>query len=186
MPIIDMAKYMAERRKKRRAQLIEMSGGACVRCGSEEDLHFDHKDPKEQKFRLNGKMLDGSWEKILEEWAKCQLLCRPCHLQKTKEDGYPPPWIKGTGKDGKPIPEHGSENSYMRGCRCEDCSRARHDVRVRRGEVTGSRGPYGKRGVIRHGTRAGYTAEKRRGLPVCESCRKANTETTRAYKQSKK
>jgi len=91
MPIIDMAKYMAERRKKRRAQLIEMSGGACVRCGSEEDLHFDHKDPKEQKFRLNGKMLDGSWEKILEEWtSRC--------VEAYEADSEAKDYSKGQGK----------------------------------------------------------------------------------------
>lgn len=140
MPIPNMAEYMANRRKTRRNQLIEMSGGKCVRCGSNEDLHFDHIDRTQQEFRLNGKKLDGSWEKILEEWSKCQLLCRPCHLQKTKEDGYNPPWNKGKSKYGEDLPEHGCEVSYMRGCRCDLCRQARHDARVRRGDLKGTRG----------------------------------------------
>jgi hypothetical protein len=180
---------MANRRKSRRAQLIEMSGGACVKCGSKEELHFDHKDPKKRSFRLNGRALDGSWEKILKEWAKCQLLCRLCHLQKTKEDGYAPAWNKGKSKYGETLPEHGCEASYAHGCRCDECSKAKHDARVRRGELKGTRGRRGPNGVLRsikHGTRAGYTAEKRRGLPVCEECRKANAEATRNYKQAKK
>ena len=186
MVATNMAVYMADRRKKRRQQLIEMSGGKCIRCGSTNELNFDHKDPSLQKFRLNGKMLDGSWEKILEEWGKCQLLCRPCHVQKTKEDGFAPAWNKGLGKDGEPLPDHGCEASYIRGCRCEECARARHDARVRRGELKGeSRGPYGQRGVIKHGTRSGYAAEKRQGLPACEDCRKANVEDSRRRRAKK-
>lgn len=178
---------MANRRKDRRSKLIEMSGGKCVKCGSTEELHFDHKDPKQQEFRLNGKMLDGSWEKILEEWSKCQLLCRICHIEKTKQDGsWAVPWNKGIAKDGSFLPEHGTETSYIKGCRCSACGQARHDARIRRGEIKGTaRGPYGQRGVVKHGTRSGYTAEKRQGLPVCEECRKANAEATRLYKQNK-
>lgn len=185
MVATNMAVYMADRRKKRRQQLIEMSGGKCIRCGSTDELNFDHKDPSQQKFRLNGRNLDGSWEKILEEWSKCQLLCRPCHIQKTREDGYRPAWNKGIGRDGEPLSEHGNEAAYMRGCRCDECSQSRHEARVRRGEVTGFRGPYGKQGVIKHGTRSGYVAEKRRGLPVCEDCRKANVEDTRRRRLNK-
>jgi hypothetical protein len=186
MPITDMAKYMAERRKRRRNQLIEMSGGKCVRCSSTADLNFDHKDPKTRSFRLNGKALDGSWEKILEEWAKCQLLCRPCHLQKTKEDGYPAPPNKGKSRDGKDLPEHGCEVSYARGCRCEECRQARYDAKVRRGELKGTRGLSEQRGTMKHGTRSGYCFEKRNGLPVCEECRKANVEATRNRRIKKK
>lgn len=139
MPIANMASYMANRRKSRRQKLIEMSGGKCVKCGSTEELHFDHKDPKQQKFRLNGKKLDGAWEKILEEWSKCQLLCRSCHVQKTREDGPRIPWNKGKAKDGSPLPEHGSESSYMRGCRCIECSAARRLARIKRGEYKGTK-----------------------------------------------
>jgi hypothetical protein len=67
MATTGMAVYMAERRKKRREQLIEMSGGKCVKCGSTDDLNFDHKDAKERSFRLTGKALDRAWEAILEE-----------------------------------------------------------------------------------------------------------------------
>jgi len=191
MPIENMAVYMAERRKKRRDQLIDMSGGKCIKCGSTEDLNFDHRDPKERSFRLNGKDLDGPWEKILEEWRKCQLLCRLCHLVKTKENGeYGEPANKGIDEYGNPIPEHGHTARYAAGCRCELCCKARYDSRVKSGEISGKRGfsgaKYNLGESIKHGTRAGYQKEKRLGLPVCEECRKANCEATRTRKQKQK
>jgi len=181
-----MAKYMVDRRRKRRAQLIEKLGGECVRCGSKEELHLDHKDPKLQEFRLTGKNLDGSWDKILEETSNCQLLCQPCHVKKTREDGYAPPWNKGISQCGEVLPEHGCEPSYMRGCRCQECYQARHDARVRRGEIKGTRGPSGQRGVIKHGTRAGYVCELRLHLPICEECRIANRDDARRRREKKK
>lgn len=187
-----MALYMGERRKSRRDKLIAMSGGKCTRCCSTDDLNFDHKNPAERKFRLTGKALDGPWEKILEEWRKCQLLCRACHLLKTKENGeYGEPVNKGISKWGEVLPEHGCEPAYAHGCRCDKCRNAKHEARIRRGEITGIRGktcgaPKARPGEIRHGTRSGYQAELRQGLIACEECRKANAEETRRRKQNKK
>lgn len=167
MTAINMAVYMSERRKNRRNQLIEMSGGRCVKRGSTDDLNFDHKDPKERTFRLTGDALDKAWKKVLEEWGKCQLLCRKCHHRKTKEnDEYGEPWNRGISKSGEVLPEHGCEAAYMRGCRCEACCKARHGVRVSRGELKGVRGFRGpnQSDNIDHGTRRGYQKEKRLGV----------------------
>lgn len=38
--------------------------------------------------------------------------------------------------------------------------------------------------AILHGTRAGYQAERRRGLPTCDACRTANTEDARKRRSS--
>ena len=190
MAATNMAVYMAERRKTRRTTLIEMSGGKCIKCGSTDDLNFDHKDPKERTFRLTGDALDKAWKKVLEEWGKCQLLCRECHLEKTrdnKENNNPPP-NKGISKWGEVLPEHGCEAAYAHGCRCAECCKAKHDARVARGETSGIRGFRGanQRETIEHGTRRGYQKEKRLGLPVCEECRKANCEATMKRKRGKK
>lgn len=190
MAATNMAVYMANRRKRRRDELIQMSGGKCVRCGSVDDLHFDHINPKQRSLRLNGKELDGSWENIVQEWRKCQLLCKVCHLAKTREnrENNKEPWNKGKSKDGMLLPEHGCERSYMRGCRCDECRKARHDARVARGETSGIRGSRGANqgDGIAHGTRRGYQKEKRLGLAACEECRMANAEATRLRKQRKK
>ena len=193
MTATNMAVYMAERRKNRRNQLIEMSGGKCIKCGSTDDLNFDHIDPQQRSFRLCGKALDGPWGKILEEWRKCQLLCRKCHLHKTEEnDEYGEPANKGIDKYGNLIPEHGHSARYAAGCRCELCAKARYESRIQTGEISGKRGFYGPRTStdpidrIKHGTRSGYQKEKRLGLQVCEECRKANCEATMDRKRKKK
>jgi 5-methylcytosine-specific restriction endonuclease McrA len=41
-----MRTYIKARRKVRRARLIELLGGQCVRCGSTDELEFDHIDPE--------------------------------------------------------------------------------------------------------------------------------------------
>jgi hypothetical protein len=136
-----MAKYMAARRASRRATLIKQLGGHCVRCATTEDLQFDHIVPGSQAFRISGKGLDKPWSVIQAEVVKCQLLCDPCHRAKSKECGETGGgWNKIDGPDGF---RHGTESGYMRGgCRCDDCSQARHDARIARGELKGSRGRY--------------------------------------------
>ncbi len=133
--------------------------------------------------------MDGSWEKILEEWRKCQLLCRKCHLLKTKVNGeYGVPANKGISKWGEVLPEHGCEAAYAHGCRCAECCKAKHEARVARGEITGVHGHRGpnQRDSIDHGTRRGYQKEKRLGLVACEECRKANAEVTMNRKRKNK
>jgi 5-methylcytosine-specific restriction endonuclease McrA len=121
MPI-DMAAYMRSRRATRRADLINLAGGVCFRCGTDEDLQFDHRDPATKSFVLSGKALDKAWVKILEEFEKCDLLCRPCHLIKSVENGE-------TGGGWNKVTEHGTEAMHRQ-----------HDARVARGDLTGSRG----------------------------------------------
>ena len=106
--------YMARRRKEMRAMAIDLLGGCCERCGSEDDLQIDHIDPKEKSFTVSTR--DVGKEKLLEELEKCQLLCQRCHSDKT---------IVGLGK--KPAPgTHGTLSSY-RYCHCEECRRAKRE-----------------------------------------------------------
>jgi hypothetical protein len=66
------------RRRERRKILIEHLGGKCVGCGTTENLQFDHLDRTQKLFNI-GKCLDYSFEKLLPEVEKCQLLCYDCH-----------------------------------------------------------------------------------------------------------
>lgn len=65
-----------------RAEAISILGGECVLCGSEEDLQFDHIIPstKEAEMVTLWHRSKNVW---LAEVAKCQLLCEPCHREKT-------------------------------------------------------------------------------------------------------
>ena len=69
---------------KRRNKLIEQLGGKCVRCGSTENLEFDHIDSNSKRLDVS-KRITSNINVINQELAKCQLLCRSCHIQKTKE-----------------------------------------------------------------------------------------------------
>lgn len=105
-----------------------------MRCESDTDLQFDHRDPTTKLFVLSGKSLDKAWSKILEELEKCDLLCRSCHLIKTVENSE-------SGGGSNRVTEHGTEAMHRQhGCQCLPCRQAAHDARVIRGELPGTRG----------------------------------------------
>lgn len=122
--------YLRAYLAKRKAALIEMLGGSCVACGSEEDLQFDHIEPWNQDFRI-GSRLGLQWDKVLEEAKKCQLLCQPCHAEKTSAE------MKVAAAGG-----HGRRGKYVNGCRCPDCVYANSE--------------YGRKWKARH---PGYSTE---------------------------
>ena len=70
---------------ERKEKLIEMAGGKCLRCGYSKchrALSFHHRDPTNKKFGLSLNVLWGTaWDKIIEEFNKCDLLCIRCHLE---------------------------------------------------------------------------------------------------------
>ena len=125
MVATDMAKYMRERRAKRRLALLEYLGGQCKVCGTTENLEFNHRVRTEKSFTLSGRGLDTSWERLIEEADKCDVLCSEHHLEYTRTQyakGEIVPWNKGTH-----IPYVcGTARSYhATGCRCTDCRYAK-------------------------------------------------------------
>lgn len=77
--------YVAQRARglDRKLSLIALKGGKC-KCDYDENiaaLTFHHRDPKQKKFGLDMHSLSNrSWESILEEAEKCDLLCANCHI----------------------------------------------------------------------------------------------------------
>jgi hypothetical protein len=65
--------------------LIEKMGGKCIECGCKETLEFDHIDPSTKSFNIAAGYTKPK-EILLEEVAKCQLLCNKCHIEKSKKD----------------------------------------------------------------------------------------------------
>ncbi len=111
-----MRKYLLEKYYRRKAEAISALGGSCVRCGSTEDLHFDHIDPTLKEHDL-GKSFSGLAEvKLQAELLKCQLLCQPCHAQKTREDHG-----QENGRE-----THGTLTS-CRYCKCDLCRGAKNE-----------------------------------------------------------
>ena len=77
--------YNKAGRQQRRAKLVEMLGGKCIRCGAVEDLEFDHIDPATKRFAV-GSSMSRAWDELVAEALKCQLLCPPCHREKAVQD----------------------------------------------------------------------------------------------------
>lgn len=54
--------------------------GPCAVCGSWDEPQVDHIDPSTKAFTVH--FSEGRARREVE-LAKCQVLCRPCHLEKT-------------------------------------------------------------------------------------------------------
>lgn len=77
----------------------------CARCGSATDLELDHVNPA---LKVSHNIWSWRRERRETELAKCQVLCRKCHVTKTWTDDYPAP--------------HGAGGQYEKhGCRCSSC-----------------------------------------------------------------
>lgn len=109
-----MREYMKRRYHQRMAEYRERFGGKCQRCGSTDQLEFDHID-RTTKVDVIGALACKSDALVEAELKKCQLLCRDCHLKKGREAGDVPAAV-----------EHGTDGMYQRqACRCDAC-RAAH------------------------------------------------------------
>lgn len=102
-----MRQYQMNRYYERRAMFIAELGGVCVQCGTTELLEFDHINPEEKSFNVGDRLSNRSEAVLRVEIAKCQLLCGPCH--KEKSDSY-----KSVG--------HGEGITGKKNCRCEKCA----------------------------------------------------------------
>jgi hypothetical protein len=108
-----MRKYYYERYYRRKAEATEKLGGYCKKCGSMDSLDFDHIDPNTKEFTITD-MWNLSNERFWKEVGKCQLLCRPCHVEKTRQD-----FGSLNAKE-----THGTLSSYKY-CKCAECRMAK-------------------------------------------------------------
>lgn len=98
-----------ERYHRLRLEWIAKLGGACVECGTTENLEFDHIDASKKKYNIAKILSTHSRIKVAEEMAKCQLLCEDHHL------------IKTIREEDISIVEHGGGVSGKRNCLCDPC-----------------------------------------------------------------
>lgn len=70
---------------RRKLQLIEMFGGKCENCGyckNASALHFHHINSSTKLLKLDVRILSNrTWNIIVQEAAKCKLLCSNCHAE---------------------------------------------------------------------------------------------------------
>lgn len=69
----------------KKQHLLDLKGGKCIQCNYSRcnaALEFHHRDPSQKKFLLTSTNLNRySWEEVLEELDKCDLLCANCHRE---------------------------------------------------------------------------------------------------------
>ncbi len=74
-----------QRGRQRKQLLIQRKGGRCERCGyrrNEAALAFHHLEPANKFFPLDIRHCSNtSWDALLAEARKCQLLCLNCHTE---------------------------------------------------------------------------------------------------------
>jgi 5-methylcytosine-specific restriction endonuclease McrA len=102
---------------------IDYMGRKCASCADVVGpFDFDHINPAEKKYSIN-RIITRKKEFVLEELAKCQLLCKKCHKEKTAKDRR------------AHITEHGTYSMYKIGCRCSPCRASNAErTRIQRGK----------------------------------------------------
>lgn len=102
--------YKAAWRERTRSWAVELLGGCCVGCETTVELDFDHVNAATKSFDISVGIRDGySRARLQAELVKCQLLCGPCHREKS--DKY---------LDGGRVP-HGGGKQGKRNCKCGPC-----------------------------------------------------------------
>ncbi|WP_309712270.1 hypothetical protein [Armatimonas sp.] len=77
-------RWQEKARRERKARLVAQCGGKCALCGYDRcvaALEFHHRDPATKRFNLGKDNLLKAWNMVLEEAAKCDLLCANCHRE---------------------------------------------------------------------------------------------------------
>lgn len=75
------------RYQKAKALLEKLKSGPCVDCGGTfipRAMHFDHRDPTTKKYGISALASSNRVKAILEEVAKCDLVCANCHAYRTE------------------------------------------------------------------------------------------------------
>ena len=83
-------KQVLDRIRNNKKLVIDYFGGKCNDCGgvfhpSVYDLHHRNPEEKDNNFKT---MLHRSWNKIIKEIEKCDLLCANCHRIRHNADNY--------------------------------------------------------------------------------------------------
>lgn len=89
------AEGKAWRNTLKRRLLEEMGVSACQRCGFEAlapdhlpAIDFHHRDHADKLFSLSGGSYQRSWEALLAEARKCDVLCANCHRIHHEQNGW--------------------------------------------------------------------------------------------------
>jgi hypothetical protein len=74
--------------KEKKAWLNQVKNVPCMDCGNcypPECMDFDHRDPSGKRFTI-AQNLTRRLSDVLEEIAKCDIVCANCHRIRTHQD----------------------------------------------------------------------------------------------------
>jgi len=75
---------VVEHRRRRKAQAVIYMGAVCYACersGPPPIFEFHHWDPETKAFGISQDGNTRSWARVVEELAKCVMLCANCHRE---------------------------------------------------------------------------------------------------------
>jgi hypothetical protein len=108
--------YQLARYHQRKQDAIAFLGGKCAQCDTTEQLEIDHIDRTTKSFPV-GKMWSIKEEQFYAELKKCQLLCKPHHIEKTRAELSVP---------------HGGGMSGKKNCPCVPCKQRKSEYNKHR------------------------------------------------------
>lgn len=76
------AEAVVNYRRSVKARAVAAMGGKCCACGygrSIRAMHFHHMDPTHKDFHISRQIR--AWQRVLQELAKCILVCSNCHCE---------------------------------------------------------------------------------------------------------
>ncbi|MDP9204896.1 MAG: hypothetical protein M3P12_05460 [Gemmatimonadota bacterium] len=88
-PVPGISRRLDEQRRRWRAQaklLEELRNVPCADCGVSYPsyvMQFDHRDPSQKNYTVTRMIGRAGRAKILEEAAKCDIVCANCHRDRT-------------------------------------------------------------------------------------------------------
>lgn len=127
-----MLTYYATRRDRVREFFASLKSQPCVDCGNTfppECVDFDHV--RGIKRYPVGKMLHHKYERIVEEIAKCDVVCSNCHRVRTHER-----------RSNKRVFKENSFQTWVRNLKmqpCSDCGKCFHPVAMDFDHVRGNK-----------------------------------------------
>lgn len=83
-------KYAAEKQKEKRDYVLKLKEQPCMDCGNSfhfSAMDFDHREGEQKKGAITDMMrnMRVTLKRLIEEIAKCDLVCANCHRVRTYE-----------------------------------------------------------------------------------------------------
>ena len=160
-------RYQKKKRRSNKLRLIEQFGGACIACGysaTPATLEFHHRDAATKDFSIGG--FSGSWDRLVAEAQKCDLLCANCHRRRHLEE-KPPLRNQATARERL---ERKSRAVAVKGSACGACGRSAPPVLFEFHHRNASEKAFGisEDGIMR--SWAKVVAELAKCVMLCANC----------------